>query len=103
MLCVEQKVILHQDKSTARALARQAAAMYLSLPNYSDNWQRMGFTSADFDDGGSDGFIDATFAWGDVDTIRLRLEEHRAAGADHVAVQPINPNGLPGGPDYRLL
>ncbi len=103
LLCVEQKVILHQDKSTARALARQAAAMYLSLPNYRNNWQRMGFTPADFDDGGSDRFIDATFAWGNIDSIRLRLEEHWVAGADHVAVQPINPNGIAGDPDYGLL
>ena len=103
LLCVEQKVIGCDDPSLARALARQAAGMYLGLPNYRANWQRMGFSPADLDHGGSDRFIDATFAWGDIDAIRARVEAHWEAGADHVAIQPINSNGVPGDPDNQLL
>ena len=41
-LCVEQKVILETDATKARALGRAGAAMYLTLPNYRNNWLRSG-------------------------------------------------------------
>ena len=63
MLCVEQKVILEEDPTRARGLARPVAQMYLGLPNYRNNWLRMGLEEGDFENGGSDKFIDATFAW----------------------------------------
>ena len=61
-LCVEQKVVLEQDMDKARAAARGAFGIYSSLPNYRNNWKRMGFEDADIDDGGSDALLDATFA-----------------------------------------
>src|SRR5262252_3125617 len=45
-LCVEQKVILETDATKARALGRTAAQLYLGLPNYRNNWKRMGMTDA---------------------------------------------------------
>jgi probable F420-dependent oxidoreductase len=93
-LCVEQKVILETDPAKARQLARDVAQIYINLPNYRNNWLRMGLTEADLADGGSDRFIDATFAWGDADTIKARLKEHFDAGASHVCIQPVNPNGV---------
>ena len=43
-------------------------------------------------------------AWGDVAAIRRRLDEHWAAGADHVCIQALNPNeATPALPDERLL
>jgi probable F420-dependent oxidoreductase len=103
MLCVEQKVILETDATKARSLARGVAQMYLGLPNYRNNWLRMGLTEADLADGGSDRFIDATFAWGDIDAIRQRIQEHYDAGATHVCVQPVNPNGQFGSLHWEVL
>ena len=102
-LCVEQKVILETDAAKARALARTAAQLYLGLPNYRNNWKRMGMTDADLANGGSDRFIDATFAWGDAAAIKKRIREHQDAGASHVRIQPINPNGRFGDLDFKAL
>ena len=102
-LCVEQKVILESDPEKARALARPVASIYLGLPNYRNNWLRMGMTEADLENGGSDRFIDATFAWGTAEAIKARLDEHFAAGADHVCIQPVNPNGRFGDLHWEAL
>jgi probable F420-dependent oxidoreductase len=103
LLCVEQKAILETDPARARQLARGVAQIYIGLPNYRNNWLRLGFTDSDLENGGSDRFIDATFAWGDIDTIRARVVAHLDAGASHVCVQPVNPNGVFGDPDFDLL
>ena len=102
-LCVEQKVILESDPAKARELARGIAKIYTGLPNYRNNWLRMGLSESDFENGGSDKFIDATFAWGDADKIRARLQEHYDAGASHVCVQPVNPNGQFGDLHWEVL
>lgn len=102
-LCVEQKVILDTDPERARAAARRSAATYQGLPNYRNNWLRMGLTEADINDTGSDAFIDATFAWGDVDAIRNRIDEHFASGANHVCIQPIRSDGEIRQPDWHAL
>ena len=60
-------------------------------------------TEADLSDGGSDRFIDATFAWGDMAAIRQRIQEHYDAGATHVCVQPVNPNGEFGSLHWEVL
>src|SRR6202034_3396281 len=69
LLVVEQKVCLQTDAAAARGLARRELERYLTLPNYRNNWLRIGFTEADFADGGSDRFIDAMVLWGDPPTI----------------------------------
>jgi hypothetical protein len=43
--------------------------------------------------GGSDRIIDAVVAWGDVDTVVKRLDEHRAAAADHMGVFVLSRQG----------
>jgi hypothetical protein len=65
----------------------------MPLDNYVRNWRRLGFGDADFADGGSDRFLDAMVAWGDEAAIRSRIEQHWNAGADHVCIQPIHPEG----------
>ena len=100
LLCVEQAAILETNAAAARAIARQFLVFYLSLPNYVDNWKRLGFGDSDFAGGGSDRLIDAIIAWGDEETIRARIEEHWQAGADHVCVQAVGPTSQP---DERLL
>jgi probable F420-dependent oxidoreductase len=102
-LCVEQKVILEPDAGKARDLARPVAKIYTGLPNYRNNWLRMGLTESDFENGGSDKFIDATFAWGTVDRIRDRIQQHFDAGASHVCIQPVNPNGQFGDLHWEAL
>jgi probable F420-dependent oxidoreductase len=101
-LCVEQKVLLETDPTKARALGRAAATIYLGLENYRNNWKRLGFSDSDFANGGSDRFIDATIAWGDLGAIQKRIRAHQDAGASHVCIQPINPDGVPL-PDWRVL
>lgn len=89
LLCPEQMVLLEKDPSTARAIARKQLALSFTLPNYSNNYLRMGFGAEDLENGGSDRLIDSVVAWGDETTIRNRIEQHWAAGADHVCIQPL--------------
>ncbi|EFG65727.1 LLM class F420-dependent oxidoreductase, partial [Streptomyces sp. SPB074] len=97
LLAPEVKVVLSEDAGRARAIGRQALAMYLRLPNYTNNWLRLGFTEEDFRAGGSDRLVDATVVWGSPGTVRSRIAEYHEAGADHVAVQLLdgNPDSLP--------
>jgi probable F420-dependent oxidoreductase len=81
------KVILEADPDRARAIARGALALYLSLPNYTNTWLRLGFTDDDLAHGGSDRLVDALTAWGTPERIRRRIADFHSAGADHVALQ----------------
>lgn len=90
LLCVEQMILLETNADRAHAAARKTLAPYLTLPNYLNNWLRMGFTQDDFANGGSDRLIDDTVAWGDEATLIKRIEQHWEAGADHVCIQAID-------------
>ncbi|MFI9239158.1 LLM class F420-dependent oxidoreductase [Streptomyces cinnamoneus] len=92
-LAPEVKVVLDTDPSRARRTAREFLAIYLPLPNYTNNLLRLGFTEEDFEDGGSDRLVDALFALGDDTAVRARVNEFLAAGADHLAVQVVLPHG----------
>ena len=89
LVAPEQGVVLETDPVTARAIARNHLAGYLSLPNYSNNWKRFGITDEDLADGGSDRLVDQLVAWGDDAEIAARVQQHRDAGADHVCVQVL--------------
>ncbi len=102
-LCVEQKIVMTTDAAAARAAARGALGLYADLPNYRNNWLRLGFTDADIDDGGTDDFIDALVAWGDESAVRDRIRAHWDAGADHVCIQPLHPSGEMGAVDWNAL
>ncbi len=101
-LCVEQKVLLVNDPGKARQVARQVLGLYMPLPNYRNNWLRLGFSEADLADGGSDRFIDGMVAWGNEEVIQQRIQEHFDAGASHVCIQPLHPEGQPV-PDLNAL
>jgi probable F420-dependent oxidoreductase len=92
-LAVEQKVCLETDPAKARALGRKELSRYMGLPNYRNNWLRIGFTEAELADGGNDRFIDAMVAWGDAATIKGKLRAHFDAGATHVCLQPVHADG----------
>ncbi|MDW4908049.1 LLM class F420-dependent oxidoreductase [Streptomyces sp. ADMS] len=89
LLAPELKVVLDTDAHRARATARGTLAMYLTLPNYTNNFLRIGFTEDDLTDGGSDRLVDAVFAWGSDDRIRERVDAFHTAGADHVTLQVV--------------
>jgi probable F420-dependent oxidoreductase len=101
-LIVEQAVLMERDAARARACARSYMAFYLSIPNYERFIAGMGFAAAEMAGGGSDRLVDAIVAWGDERAIRARLEEHRRAGADQVALLPLDPAGGRR-PDLRAL
>jgi hypothetical protein len=42
----------------------------------------------------SDRLFDAVIAWGDEEAISRRIAEHRAAGADHVALQVLTAGSI---------
>jgi probable F420-dependent oxidoreductase len=85
----EQAVVLETDPAQARAIARTHLAGYLRLPNYTNNWLRLGFTAEDVANGGSDRLVDALVAWGTVEQIGERVAAHQQAGADHVCLQVL--------------
>jgi probable F420-dependent oxidoreductase len=89
LVAPEQAVVLGTDRTRAHELARAHLAGYLGLPNYSNNWKRVGFTDDDLADGGSDRLVDALVVWGDDAAIAARVQEHRDAGADHVCIQVL--------------
>ena len=93
ILAVEQKVTIETDPIKARALGRKELARYMVLPNYRNNWLRIGFSEADLANGGSDRFIDAMCLWGDAETVKKGLRAHFAAGATHVCLQPVHADG----------
>lgn len=104
LLAPEQKVVLDADADRGRALGRPAVrSPYLGLRNYLANLRRLGFTDADFADGGSDRLIDALVAHGSVATVAQRLRAHYEAGADHVAVQLIGETESDLRPGYQAL
>ena len=96
LLAPEQKVVLETDPVQARAIGRPYVRNpYLGLTNYLSSLRRLGWTDADFADGGSDALIDALVVHGDAAAIARGIAAHLDAGADHVAVQVLNPDPLP--------
>jgi probable F420-dependent oxidoreductase len=99
LLAPEQHVVLDADPDRARRLARTALSYYLKLTNYTKNWRRLGFTDDDLAGEGSDRLVDGLVALGDPGQIAARITAHLDAGADHVCIQLIAPQGtdlLPG-------
>ena len=94
LLAVEQGVVLDSDPDAAREVARNALSIYATLPNYTNNWKRLGFTEDDVASL-SDRLVDEVVAWGDVDALAARVQSHRDAGADHVCVQLLAAPGAP--------
>ncbi len=89
VLAVELTVVLETDPSQARRIARGWTVHYLELPNYANNWRRLGYADDEVSGPGSDRLIDAAVAWGSVDDVVARVRAHLDAGADHVCVQVI--------------
>src|ERR1041385_5772516 len=94
LLAPAQAVILETDPAKARAAAREYMKIYVPrLPNYINNLLELGYTEADFANGCCDRLVDDIVVWGDVSTIKARLQEHYDAGADHVCILPLSTTG----------
>lgn len=98
LLAPELGVILETDPGKAREIARQAVTTYRALANYVSNWRRLGFDDDDIA-GPSDRLCDSLFAWGPMDRIVQRVNDHLAAGANHVCLQVLRG---PAGADNSL-
>ena len=92
-LAVEQKICIEPDRTRARVLGRAELSRYMTLPNYRNNWLRLGFTEAELENGGNDRFIDAMVISGTADQVRAGLRAHFTAGATHVCLQPVHAEG----------
>lgn len=93
-IIAEQKVMLETDPGTARRVARECLSRYMDLPHFRNGWLRLGFTEDELAGAGSDRFIDAIVAWGDETALRERIQAHIDAGANHVCIQALHPDGL---------
>jgi probable F420-dependent oxidoreductase len=103
LLATEQRVALSPDPAAARAAGRRSLQNYLGMRNYLANFKRMGFSDLDFVGEGSDRLVSELVVTGDDDVIAARLQAHRDAGADHVAVQLLLPPGGDVREGYRQL
>jgi probable F420-dependent oxidoreductase len=93
ILAVSMPAVLEADPSAARQAGRAYLAPYLRTPAYQACWAEQVFSEADWEKPGSDRLVDAMVAQGDVEALRARVAELIAAGADHVAVIPLGPDG----------
>lgn len=76
-----------------RAAARRYLTPYLRTPAYRASWELQGFAESDWEAPGSDRLVDAMVAIGAPGAVRERIAELHAAGADHVAIIPLAPDG----------
>jgi probable F420-dependent oxidoreductase len=99
LLAPEQGVAFGANAKEARQTAAKGVSFYKSLPNYRNNWLRLGYSDAEID-ADADLFIDGIVACGEVATMAGRVRDHWEAGADHVCVQIISAEG---DNDFRTL
>ncbi len=95
LLAPEVACVLDDDLNSARDRARAYAGMYLNLRNYTGNVLKFGFDERDIAEGGSDRLIDALVPHGTAGEIAAVVDEHLAAGADHVCLQSAGVSGVP--------
>jgi probable F420-dependent oxidoreductase len=89
LLAVEQGVVLTTDRAEGLRRGRIHLELYKTLPNYRNNWLRLGFSEEETQGDLSDRLVEALVAWGDEEAIAARVAEHHAAGADHVCLQVL--------------
>ena len=83
-------MLAEKDATQARTIAREALAYYLTLDYYHREWRELGFSDADFADGGSDELIDMLVGWGDQDAMEAHIAEHVNAGASRILIMPLD-------------
>jgi probable F420-dependent oxidoreductase len=93
LLAISMPAVLEDQPRAARDAGRAYLAPYLRTPNYQASWQLQGFGPDDWEKPGSDRLVDAMVAWGSAARLRESIAELHAAGANHVAVIPLAPDG----------
>ncbi|MBM7414533.1 MULTISPECIES: TIGR03620 family F420-dependent LLM class oxidoreductase [Nocardiaceae] len=106
-LVVEQAAVVDPVADTdAEVWAKRAHAhlnIYTGLPNYRNNWERLGFGQDDFVRGGSEKLAEAMVTRG-LDATVARVREHIEAGATSVVVQVLgSAMNVPPVDDWRRL
>jgi len=91
-LAVEQFAVLETEPATARRIAHGPLDRLGQLPAYQANFRRMG-VSEEAVTRRTDELVDGLVASGDPAAISARLDEHRRAGADHLAVNLLGDGG----------
>lgn len=91
LLAVTLPVVL--GAGADRDAARAYLTPYLRTPTYRVSWELQGFAPEDWEAPGSDRLVDAMVVTGDALQAQRRIQELLAAGADHVAIIPIAPDG----------
>ena len=91
LLAPEQMVVVETDPEKARSVGRKSLAIYLRAPNYQRNLLTLGFDESDWADpnNASERLVDGLVAWGTPEQIKVRVDAHLAAGADHVCIQTL--------------
>ena len=93
VLAVTLATVLDDDPATAREAARAWIAPYCRSINYQRSLAEQGFEAADWEPPYSDRLVDAIVAWGSETALKERIGAMHAAGADHVAIIPVAPDG----------
>jgi probable F420-dependent oxidoreductase len=104
LLAPAQFAILAGSREEARSIGDSRVSVYLRAPNYRNSLLDLGWSEADIEAPGSDALFDALVAWGGVEEVRQRMEQHREAGADHVILNLITKDpSRPYLPEARTL
>lgn len=86
----EQGVVVGGDDAEQMRRAHLYLQIYSGLPNYRNNWKRLGFDEeTDFVPGGSEKLARALVGMGTVEQAAATVTAHLDAGADHVLVQVL--------------
>jgi probable F420-dependent oxidoreductase len=83
------KAVLTTDRTHGLEIARASVAPTIGNPAYRENVLRSGFRTDDLDGRVSDDVVNALVVIGDESAIAERVDEHLAAGADHVCVEVL--------------
>jgi len=83
-------MLMEPDPAAARARIRKQLSYYLTLDYYHREWRKLGFTDADFADGGSDVLVDTIVGWGDATALKARASSFEQAGATRLIVMPLD-------------
>lgn len=81
------------EADAGRAAARAYLAPYLRTPNYRASWELQGFGPEDWEPPASERLVDAMVSVGSEALARERIGSLHDAGADHVAILPLAPDG----------
>jgi probable F420-dependent oxidoreductase len=92
-LVVSLPVALSDDRVDAHAAARGYLAPYLRTPTYPASWTLQGFDESDWQKPGSDRLVEEMVVCGGVELVRVRIGQLLAAGADHIAIIPLDDEG----------